>query len=398
LFYVLLLYSFAIGVCTALDAMCAQAYGRHAVTDIVVLLQTAVLCSTVLCIPMALVCIYAQELLIVLGQPLETAQVTGNMLFYMMFGLPFVFGYEICKRVLQSQNIVLPAVFAGISGNVVNAIVAYLLMFHTSLGYRGAPIAFSLVSATYCIVTSYYVYQQEYIEWHGWKLKEAMANLPEFLSLSLFGWIMFVSEFAGVALTSVLAGALPQSNLAIGSNNIFLGFRQVFFMVYMGLGVASTVRVGNALGANDPNRAQIAAFQTVGLSASWAIFTSIVMASSRYLYPQAYTADVQTLELAAELMLVNAPLQVVFGIWMVMLGVFRGSAKPHTGAILNSLFILLLGVPLGWYLARNQALGIIGLWLGASIGYLICATYGIYWLFKADWKSMAMIAQEKHIA
>ncbi|OQR86923.1 Multidrug/Oligosaccharidyl-lipid/Polysaccharide (MOP) Flippase Superfamily [Achlya hypogyna] len=398
LFYVLLLYSLAIGVCTALDAMCAQAYGRHAVGDIIVLLQTAVLCSAVLCVPMSLFCIYSTDLLLWLGQPAETAHVTGEMLWYMMFGVPFVFGYEICKRILQSQNVVLPAVLAGVTGNVVNAIAAYLLMFHTSLGYRGSAIAFSLASATYCGVTSYFVYQQDHVEWHGWKLQEAVAYLPQFLSLSLFGWIMFVSEFAGVALTSVLAGFLPHSNLAIGSNNIFLGFRQVFFMVYMGLGVASTVRVGNALGANDPHRAQVAAFQTVGLSASWAVFTSVVMASVRFVYPHLYTEDADTLALAANLMLVNAPFQIVFGVWMVLLGVFRGSAKPHTGAVLNVLFILIVGVPLGWYLAQTGGLGIEGLWLGASIGYIVCAGYGIYWLFQADWKAMALQAQSAHVA
>ncbi|KDO28638.1 hypothetical protein SPRG_06493 [Saprolegnia parasitica CBS 223.65] len=398
LFYVLLLYSLAIGVCTALDAMCAQAYGRHAVSDILVLLQTAVLCSAVLCVPMALLCLFAESIFGFLGQPAETAAVTADLLYYMMFGVPFVFGYEINKRILQSQNVVYPAVIAGVAGNLVNAVAAYGLMFHTSLGYKGSAVAFSLASATYCGVTSFFVYQQDHLAWHGWQLTEALAQLPRFLSLSLFGWIMFVSEFAGVALTSVLAGLLPHSNLAIGSNNIFLGFRQVFFMVYMGLGVASTVRVGNALGANDPHRAQVAAFQTVGLSASWALLTSIVMASVRFVYPQAYTTDPDTLALAAHLMLVNAPFQVVFGIWMVLLGVFRGSAKPHTGAILNCLFILLLGVPLGWYLASSLSLGIEGLWLGASIGYIVCAAYGIYWLFTVNWKQMALDAQATHEA
>ncbi|RQM28561.1 hypothetical protein B5M09_010040 [Aphanomyces astaci] len=232
LFYVLFLYSFAIGVGTALDAMCAQAHGRGAKAEIIVLLQTAVLCSAVLMVPIFFTCYFATDILLLLGQNPDVAALTGRVLWIFMFGLPFCFGYEIFKRVLQAQNIVLPAVYAGVCANVTNLIVAYTLMYHT---------------------------------------------------------------------------------------------------------------------------------------------------------------------LTAQLMAVNAPFQIAFAIWMVMLGVFRGSARPHEGALWNVLAILVVGVPMGWMLASTYEYGIVGIWLGVSFGYVLCAIFGLYWLATVDWVAMASEASARLI-
>ncbi|ETW02796.1 hypothetical protein H310_05284 [Aphanomyces invadans] len=396
LFYALFLYSLAIGVGTALDAMCAQAHGRGAKAEIIVLLQTAVLCSAVLMIPIFFTCYFATDILLLLGQNPQVADVTGRLLWIMMFGLPFCFGYEIFKRILQSQNIVLPAVYGGVFANVTNVAVAYVLMYRTSLGFVGAAYSFIAVTVVYFSVSLYYVMQATYSDWiRQWHLHAAVAHLPSFLFLSAFGWFMFISEFASVALTSILAGLLPRANLAIASNNIFMGFRQVFFMVYMGLGVASSVRVGNALGANDPTRAKVAAVQTVGLACSWAVFTCVLMLALQHVFPHAYTNDPATLELTAQLMAVNAPFQIGFAIWMVMQGVFRGSARPHEGALWNVLAILVVGVPAGWFLASNYEWGILGIWVGISAGYAICAVFGLYWLATVDWVAMAKEASSR---
>ncbi|KAF0689718.1 Aste57867_18855 [Aphanomyces stellatus] len=399
LFYVLFLYSIAIGVGTALDAKCAHAHGRGAKAEIVVLLQTAVLCSVVMMVPIFFMCYFASDILLLLGQNPQVAHVTGSLLWIMMFGLPFCFGYEIFKRILQSQNIVMPAVYGGVLANVINLLVAYYLMFHTAIGYRGAAASFVVVTFVYCVVSLYFVLQSTNTSWiREWHMDAAVAHLPSFLFLSVFGWFMFISEFASVALTSILAGLLADANLAIGSNNIFMGFRQIFFMVYMGLGVSSSVRVGNALGANDPARAKIAAIQTVSLSTLWAIFTSILMFCFRDLFPRVYTSDPATLKLTSQLMALNAPFQIVFAIWMVMQGIFRGSARPHEGALWNFLAILVVGVPTGWVLASTYHYGILGIWIGVSLGYLFCAIFGIYWLATVDWVQMAHEASARLVA
>ncbi|RHY16954.1 hypothetical protein DYB26_012655, partial [Aphanomyces astaci] len=101
--------------------------------------------------------------------------------------------------------------------------------------------------------------------------------------------------------------------------------------------------------------------------------------------------------LTAQLMAVNAPFQIAFSIWMVMLGVFRGSARPHEGALWNVLAILVVGVPMGWMLASTYEYGIVGIWLGVSLGYVLCAIFGLYWLATVDWVAMASEASARLI-
>ena len=126
----------------------------------------------------------------------------------MIPSIPFITCYELLKRVLQGQNVVIPTVYASFAGNIINPIAGYILMYHTPLGFRGFAIAFSLTYATYCaVLIPYFVRSSLYqLDWPGWKLHAAIQMLPDFIKLSIPGCFMFSFELLGISLTSILAG------------------------------------------------------------------------------------------------------------------------------------------------------------------------------------------------
>ncbi|KDO27112.1 hypothetical protein SPRG_07823 [Saprolegnia parasitica CBS 223.65] len=250
LYYTVFAYGLVFGVCTAMDALCAQAYGKGMKDDIGYVLQTACVCALGVFVPVALLLCFASTFLEWMGQSPEIAKVAQTLTRWMILELPWSFAYEILKRVLQGQNIVLPIVLAIGVANVVNAATSYGLMYHTSLGYMGSAVSFALVFATAALALVPAVRKLPHVPFRErWEMTEVLHRLPYFISLSLNGWGMFVFEFVAVALTSFLAGGLPNANVAMSANNIYMGFRTLFSMVYLGIGMAASIRVGNALGA-----------------------------------------------------------------------------------------------------------------------------------------------------
>ncbi|KAG9404044.1 hypothetical protein AC1031_005582 [Aphanomyces cochlioides] len=382
-------YSVVIGVSTAMDALCAQAYGRVRAGEIGIVLQTALACAAVLCIPLAILMYFSSGVLRAMGQPEEIALATEQLLRWLILEVPVLFVYEFFKRVLQGQNIVWPIVGSISLGVVVDLTVAYFLMFHTSLGFVGGMLGMVCYYSTAASV----MFTRIPIKAMHFDWKIAVARLPEFLFLSSNGCIMFLSELGGIAATSFMAGSLPHASTALSANTIYSGFRSLTGMVFLGVGVASSVRVGNALGGNLPVRARTAAWLTIQLGSAWGLFTTIVSIWLGPMYATLYTQDPAVLEQAKTLFYVTAPFQVTLGVWAAVQGTFRGSGKPHQGAIANVIAFIIIGLPLAHALA--QVYGIVGLWLGISIGFCICAAYGLYWTIHADWENMAEAVSQK---
>ncbi|ETV97576.1 hypothetical protein, variant 1 [Aphanomyces invadans] len=389
LYFTTTAYSVIIGFSTAMDALTAQAHGKGRGAELGVVLQTAALCAGALCVPLALVLYFSGFILHAWGQPDEIAIATQVLLRWFMLGIPLVFAYEFFKRVLQGQNIVWPIVGSIAAGVAVALTLGYVLVFYTGLGYIGGTMGMM----GFYTVTPVLLFQLLHTKNMHYDWEAARAKVPAFLCLSFNGWIMFLSEFAGIAGTSFMAGSLPNAGTALSANTIYSGFRSLFGMVYLGIGFTSSVRVGNALGGNLPVRAEFAAWQTVKISLVWAGISTLAMVVIGPLYATLYTQDPDVLADATTLFYVTAPFQVMMGIWGAVQGTFRGSGKPHQGAIANILAFVVVGFPLAWSLSKMW--GIVGLWLGVSGGFCLCAIYGMYWLLHADWDAIADVTSQQ---
>ncbi|EQC42085.1 hypothetical protein SDRG_00926 [Saprolegnia diclina VS20] len=389
LFFTVFVYSVAIGVSTAMDALCSQAYGKGSLHELGYIFQTGLLCASMLYLPLSLLCTFSAGILQYLGQSYEIALAAQHLTRYMVLGIPFVFGYEFLKRVLQGQTILYPILAAITLANVVNGLVSYTLMYHTPLGYAGSAFSAAFLNAAGCAVMLHKVRQLE--PWHShfeWSWTEAWRRLPHFASLSANGVGMVLFELVGMAVPSFLAGRLPSPAVAMSANTIYMAFRYLFTMVYLGISFAAGIRVGNALGRGDAVSAKNAATYSIQLSVAWALVATVAMMGLGPYYALGYTSDKAILSTANDLFWYTGPAQMAIGIWGTVQGLFRGMGHPHQGAILNFIGFVLVGIPLGYYLGFVCGWGVVGLWLGCYTGFTLCAIYGLYWFCTVDWERM----------
>ncbi|ETM01612.1 hypothetical protein L917_01821, partial [Phytophthora nicotianae] len=128
--------SLGLGLASALDTLCSQAYGAKRIDKIGIYFQTGVVVLSIALIPMLVVNSFAEPILNLLGQHTNVTYLTRDFSRLMLPGLPFLFLYELVRKVMQCQNVVKPLVVIAVIGNLVNLGAGYGLAYHTSMGFN----------------------------------------------------------------------------------------------------------------------------------------------------------------------------------------------------------------------------------------------------------------------
>ena len=173
------------------------------------------------------------------------------------------------------------------------------------------------------------------------------------------------------AASSALAGRL--SPVAAASHQVAINFAAVSFMIPLGLSSAAAVRVGHAVGAHDRPRASAAGWTAILLAIAFTAVAALVF----LLFPRAliglFTTEPDVLALGSTLLLVAAAFQLFDGFQGVITGVLRGLGDTRTPMIWNLIGHWFFGLPVGYTLCFRLGYGVVGLWIGLSIGLILVA-------------------------
>mmetsp|Transcript_21339 Transcript_21339/g.48470 ORF Transcript_21339/g.48470 Transcript_21339/m.48470 type:complete len:552 (-) Transcript_21339:31-1686(-) len=396
-FLVLFAFSIGFGLSTAMDTLCSQAFGANESQRMGVYLQTG---AVVLSFFFIIVCITfynSTNILIMLGQPMEASKLAGQFIIYLLPGVPFVYLYELCRKVLQAQNIAFPMLVVAVLSNVINIVIGYYLVYHTSFGWLGVAVARTFCNISLPLLLISYILWTGIFKtfWTGVQIRAALDGVGEFLSLGMPGMMQLCFEWWAFELICIICGLLPGATIAIGSNTILLNVTANTYMFYLGFSVAGGVRIGNALGAGDTHRAKIASWLTIGMATVTAIMLSTLLLLFRKKIPFLFTNDEEINELVQILLRVGAIFQIPDAINGAVQGIFRGSGRQNLGAKLNFVGYYMLGIPIGLLLAFNYRQNVLGLWHGVTFGLFVVSGFGTLFVWLSKWEKLAKEAENR---
>lgn len=292
----------------------------------------------------------------------------------LLWSTPFLLFYATFRRYLQGMHRVTPVMFALVSANVVNAAANWILI-HGHLGFPALGVtgsAWATVTARAYMATVLLVAVRRSVA--GLPLvprlkSDASRSLRELIALGFPAASQIALEVGVFAASSALAGKLTP--IAVASHQITMNIIAVAFMIPLGLSSAGAVRVGHAMGAGDRRRASAAGWTAILLGVA---FMSVA-ATSFVTVPRTllglFTHEEQVLQLGSSLLLVAAVFQLFDGIQGVATGALRGIGDTRTPMITNLAGHWLLGLPVGYSLCFIAGYGVIGLWIGLSVGLTI---------------------------
>jgi MATE family multidrug resistance protein len=298
--------------------------------------------------------------------------------------LPLLF-YAAFRRYLQALAIVKPVTIALLSANVINAVGAWALVYghlgFPALGTTGSAVA-TLVSRVYMAAflagAVLYYDRRHHVSLFRVKWIPSWKRLQGLVRLGLPAATQVTLELGAFAAASALAGRLGPVSLA--SHQVALHLASLTFMVPLGVASAGAVRVGHAVGRQDPAGARMAGWTALGLGV-----TFMAMAAAAFvLVPgplfRAFTSSEAVIALGGRLLLVAGMFQMFDGMQAVATGVLRGLGDTRTPMISNLMGHWFLGLPLGYVLTFVMGWGVVGLWLGlsaglVSVGFVLLATW-----------------------
>ena len=168
-----------------------------------------------------------------------------------------------------------------------------------------------------------------------------------------------VGLFTASVLLAGTLGALPQA-----ANQIALKLASTTFMIAVGIGVASTIRVGNQKGLKNYVELRRIAFSNFLLVLIIMVVFSIGFILFKDILPLMFTDNIEVITMASSLLIIAGLFQLSDGLQAVILGGLRGLQDVKWPSILSFIAYWVVGFPVCYYLGKEHILGTLGIWIG----------------------------------
>jgi len=179
---------------------------------------------------------------------------------------------------------------------------------------------------------------------------------------------MECSMFATVSLFMGRLGAH-----IVAGHQIALNVASVTFMVPLGISVAISVRVGQAMGRREVVDARRSGLVGAGLAVGFMSLTALTMATIPHLIAQIYTQDEQVHVIAVQLLVMAAIFQIFDGLQVAGAAALRGLKDTAVPMLITLVAYWGVGLPLGYGLGIARDGGPRALWIGLIAGLMMAA-------------------------
>lgn len=209
-----------LGMGSALETLCGQAFGAGQVHMLGVYMQRSAIILFASCILLAPLYIFATPILMLLGQPEQIARPAG---YFTMLTIPQMFALVVVfptQKFLQAQSKV--NVIAWIASLTLVGHVLWCWLFIVVLGWGAPGAALAGDVSNWLIAISQFVYVVGFCK-DGWKgfSWDAFREIWAFVRLSLASAVMLCLEVWYMMSIIVLAGGLDDAVTSVGALSIW---------------------------------------------------------------------------------------------------------------------------------------------------------------------------------
>jgi MATE family multidrug resistance protein len=362
---------FGMGVLMALDPLVAQAVGAGDEPAIARSVQRGLLLALVLSVPCAVLLLFADPTLRLLGQPEALAEGAGIYAQCLVPGvLPF-YAFIVLRQTLQARELMRPIVITIVGANLLNVVLNWVLIY----GRLGAPqlgiagSAWATTASRWLMVLGLLALSWRELRPHVLPLRHEVLQWPPLARMLAIGspiGLQNVMEYGVFGTVALLMGRL--GTIPIAAHQVAINLASLTFMVPLGISGAAAVLVGQAVGRGDMPGARRAARAALACSVAFMTGTALIMLLVPVPLARIYSREAPVVGLAATLLPIAGTFQVFDGLQVVSLGILRGLADTRVPFLIALLGFWLLGFPVSVALGFYRGLGAIGLWWGLVVG------------------------------
>lgn len=322
------------------------------------------------------------------GQPPEVLAVVNP--FFMIIGVSLlpVFLFQVLKQF--SEAVGHPWAPMGILLACVglNALLNWLLIYGhwglPALGLAGSGLATLIARIVSVVVLGWWLSRRPEVraEWPSsaravvgravgtfnpaWFSPFSKARFRAMFGVGVPAAGQWLFEGGAFSAAAIMMGWL--GTVALAAHQIALTCASTVFMFPLGLSIATSIRIGRALGEGRREAMRAIGFGSLASGfVMMAGFALLFALGGKYI-AAGFTPDREVAELSVRLLLVAAIFQLFDGSQVIGAGALRGMADVKVPTVITFIAYVILALPGGYLLAFKLDGGSIGVWAGLAAG------------------------------
>ncbi len=372
------LFLFALGILMALSPTVARLHGAGQPAAMAPLVRQSLWLAVLLGALCFVALRHTAPLLAMVGVKAAIIPVTDSYLCALSWGMWPIFVGMALRLFSEGIGRTRPGLLVSLPGLLVNIVANYVLIFghwgFPALGALGCGIATALgmgvmlagMIAVLLLDRCYRSYGLfRHWDWPNWQVLRPLLALGLPIGVGLF---LETAVFAAVALLLGTLGAI-----AAAAHQVTLNVAAMTFMIPLGLSMATTVRVGHALGRGDLGAARFSGFTGIGLSGLFMAAMAVLIFTGHQTIASLYTGDPAVIRVAAGLLQLAALFQISDGLQVGALGALRGLQDTRWPMLIVLVAYWWIAFPLAWLLGVHWGWGPEGPWVGLIAGLTTAA-------------------------
>ncbi|XP_062024149.1 protein DETOXIFICATION 33 [Rosa rugosa] len=390
-----LAFGVMLGMGSALETLCGQAYGAGQIRMLGVYMQRSwiiLLTTSLFLVP---IYVWSPPILELIGETDEISEAAGKFAIWM---IPQLFAYALnfpIQKFLQAQRKVFVMAYISAAVLVLHTFFSWLLILKLGWGLTGAAI--TLNTSWWLIVIAQLLYifiTKSDGAWSGFSML-AFADLWGFVKLSLASAVMLCLEFWYLMVLVVITGRLADPLIPVDAISICMNIQGWDAMIALGFNAAISVRVSNELGAGNAKIAKFAVIVVSITSVSIGVVCMAIVLGTRDYFPYLFTSSEAVAEETTQLATLLGITVLLNSLQPVLSGVAVGAGWQSVVAYINIGCYYIVGLPAGILLGFTFAFGVEGIWSGMIGGICLQTIILIVVTSLTNWNTEAEQAESR---
>ena len=312
------------------------------------------------------------------GQEPEVVAVARPYYILIVISLvPFLF-FTFFKQFLEGLGNTLVAMIITLAMNGLNILLNWVFIYGhwgaDAMGATGAGIG-SLISRLgmpLCFVIAMWLHRdwKYYIQTFSWR-NISWEEIKKQMTLGFpIGAQTFLETFTFAA-SFVIIGWISKEALA--AHQVANQIADMTFMIALGIGAATTIRVSHQLGAGNLKAVRMASNASIHLVLVMNTIGAALMISLRNYIPMLFTEDTEVIAIASQLIIIAGLFQYADGLQAVGAAMLRGITDVKVPMVIAFVSYIIVGLSVGLLCAFPLKMGAAGIWIGFICGLALAA-------------------------
>ena len=356
---------------------------------ITALFRNGVILTMGVCVVMALLLSSVYSFLDRFGQEDVVVEAARRYYLYIVISIiPFLF-FCFFKQFLEGLGNTLVAMILTLIANGLNILLNWIFIFGhwgaEPMGATGAGLA-TLIARTILPIMVFAVIlaRKQWRQYVGDRRQETgdrqqaagnrrqgMEVIRRLLEVGTPIGIQTFLETITFTLSFIFIGWLSKEALA--AHQIANQIADLTFMLAIGIGSATTIRVSHQLGKGDLYAVRMASNASIHLVLLMNTFGAALMISLRHYIPYIFTKDTEVIAIASQLILFAGMFQYADGLQTVGAAMLRGITDVKKPMFYAFVAYILIALPIGLICMFPLGLGANGMWIGFIFGLSVAA-------------------------